>query len=67
MLKKFTLEYWRDGDMFVGRLREVPVVFSGGKTLAELEANVADAYASMREDGEPLGIGVSTKKISLDV
>jgi hypothetical protein len=28
MKHQFTLEYWRDGEWFVGRLVEVPGVFS---------------------------------------
>lgn len=67
MLKKFTLEYWREDDWFVGRLKEVPGVFSQGKTLAELEANMADAYALIREDEEPMGADVSTKEVPLEV
>ena len=67
MLKKFTLEYWREDDWFVGRLKEVPGVFSQGKTLAELEANIADAYALIREDEEPMGADVSTKEVALEV
>jgi predicted RNase H-like HicB family nuclease len=47
----FTLEYWKHGDMYVGKLREVPGVFSQGKTVEELKANIADAYHMMlRED-----------------
>jgi predicted RNase H-like HicB family nuclease len=53
MDKTFTLEYWRDGDWFVGRLKEVPGVFSQGKTLEELEENVCDAYALMLEEEVP--------------
>ena len=37
MRKSFTLEYWRDEDWYVGRLQEVPGVFSQGETLEELE------------------------------
>src|SRR5258708_2339043 len=36
MAQSFTLEYWRDEDWYVGRLREVPGGFSQGTTLAEL-------------------------------
>ncbi len=43
----FTLEYWLDGDMYVGKLREVPGVFSQGKTVEELKENIADAYHMM--------------------
>ena len=44
---RFTLEYWKDGDWFVGQVREVPGVFSQGKTLGELEENIRDAYRLM--------------------
>ena len=44
MRHQFTLEYWRDGDWYVGRLVEIPSVFSQGKTLAELGENIQDAY-----------------------
>ena len=29
MRRSFTLEYWIDGDWYVGRLNEVPGVFTG--------------------------------------
>ena len=32
----------------MGRLQEVPGVFSQGQTLEELEANIQDAYELMR-------------------
>ena len=54
-MKKFTLEYWKDDDWFVGRLVEVPGVFSQGDTLDELKANIGDAYRMMVES-EPLDI-----------
>jgi len=41
---RLTLDYWKDGRWYVGRLREVPGVISQGRTLAELKANIADAY-----------------------
>ncbi|OJW11267.1 MAG: HicB family protein [Planctomycetales bacterium 71-10] len=44
MRGRFTLEYWRDGDWFVGRLVEIPGVFSQGATLEELQENIQDAY-----------------------
>lgn len=47
MKGQFTLEYWRDGDWFVGRLVEVPGVFSQGESLAELRDNIQDAYELM--------------------
>ncbi len=47
MRHRFTLEYWRDGEWFVGRLVEVPGVFSQGATLEELDENIQDAYELM--------------------
>jgi predicted RNase H-like HicB family nuclease len=41
---RLTLKYWKDGDWFVGQLVEVPGVMSQGETLAELQANIDDAY-----------------------
>jgi predicted RNase H-like HicB family nuclease len=38
------LEYWRDSGWYVGRIKELPGVFSQGVTLIELEENVRDAY-----------------------
>jgi predicted RNase H-like HicB family nuclease len=67
MLKKFTLEYWREDDWFVGRLKEVPGVFSQGKSLEELESNIAEAYALLLEDNEPVAGGVTTKEVALEV
>jgi predicted RNase H-like HicB family nuclease len=47
MKRFFTLEYWKDEGWFVGRLKEVPGVFSQGETLDELKENIADAYRMM--------------------
>jgi predicted RNase H-like HicB family nuclease len=44
------LEYWRDDGWYVGRLKEVPGVFSQGESLEELEENVRDAYRLMMEN-----------------
>ena len=49
MTARFTLEYWKDGDWLVGQVREVPGVFSQGRTLQELEENIRDAYQLMRK------------------
>jgi predicted RNase H-like HicB family nuclease len=47
MRSRFTLEFWREGDFYVGRLLEVPGVFSQGETLEELRENIQDAYDLM--------------------
>ena len=44
MLKRFTLDFWVDDGWYVGKLREVPGVFSQGKTLKEWKINIKDAY-----------------------
>jgi predicted RNase H-like HicB family nuclease len=46
----FTLEYWQDDGWYVGKLREVPGIFSQGATIAELEENIEDAYRLTMED-----------------
>ena len=53
MSKTLTLEYWVDDDWFVGRIKEVPGVFSQGATIDELEGNIKDAYQLMM-DTEPI-------------
>ena len=47
MQRRFTLEYWVDDGWYVGRLKEVPGVFSQAETLKDLEANIRDAYKLM--------------------
>jgi len=37
---------------YVGRLKEVPGIFSQGETLQELEENIREAYQLMRADEE---------------
>lgn len=62
----FTLEYWIDDDWYVGRLREVPGIFSQGKTLDELKENVKEAYHLMTEDQEtPNDTPVQTEEIQV--
>jgi len=41
------LEYWVDDGWYVGRLQEIPRVFSQGENLEELEENIQDAYHLM--------------------
>jgi len=49
MLRYFTLEYWVDDGWYVGRLKEVPGIFSQGESLEELEENIQAAYQLMVE------------------
>ena len=66
-LRHFTLEYWIDEDWYIGRLREIPSIFSQGETLQELEDNIRDAYKIMFEDemeNLPLDSKIQTKEIN---
>ena len=54
MTRRFTLEYWIDDGWYVGRLVEVPGVFSQGESLQELGENIWDAYHLMlAEEASP--------------
>ncbi len=63
----FSLEYWQDEGWFVGRLKEIPGVFSQGETLEELEENIQDAYHLMLETMEPTGHPVTVKEIGVEI
>ncbi len=67
MLRTFTLEYWVDDGWYVGKLKEVPGVFSQGETLSELEENIEDAYRLMtEEDSIPSGRDIHVKELVLE-
>lgn len=66
----FTLEYWMDDGWYVGKLHEIPGVFSQGATLAELEENIKEAYALMLEDDADTilpSAGILSKPIEVSV
>ncbi len=67
MTQALILEYWRDDNWFVGRLRGIPGVFSQGQTLDELEENIRDAYKLITEDEEPAPADAKTKELVLEV
>jgi len=68
MKHEFTLEFWEDDGWFVGKLKEVPGVFSQGETLQDLEENIADAYQLMSQDDQAGNHPPArTKGISLEV
>jgi predicted RNase H-like HicB family nuclease len=68
MQRQFTLEYWIDDEWYVGKLKEVPGVFSQGESLDELEENIRDAYALMiEEEASVTHVGAKTKDITVDV
>ena len=68
MRSQFTLEYWRDGDFYVGRLLEVPAVFSQGETIEELRENIQDAYDLMvTQERSPAPATAQQQPVELDV
>ena len=68
MRRQFTLEYWRDGNWYVGRLLEVPGVFSQGETLDELRENIQDAYELMvTQERAPAPPAAQVQDVELEV
>ncbi len=67
MKRSFTLEYWLDENWYVGRLKEVPGVFSQGESFQELEENIQDAYQLMIEEEKVLPYPVQSKEIQIKV
>ena len=67
MLRNFTLAYWIDEGWYVGKLKEVPGVFSQGETLGELEKNIQEAYKLMMMEEEiNLDTEVHIKEIGVE-
>ena len=68
MVRHFTLNYWLDGGWYVGRLKEVPGVFSQGKTMKELEENIQETYKLMMDDESSLPDSeILSKEIEVDI
>ena len=67
MALRFQMEYWQDGSWLVGRLPQVPGVFSQGRTLGELEENLRDACRMILEgqDLTPVTRIVTTMEIEV--
>ena len=68
MLRHFTLEYWEDDGWYVGRLKEIPGVFSQGESLEKLENNIKEAYQLMMEDEDSIPhVKVHKKEVTVEV
>ena len=65
--RHFTLEYWEDDGWFVGKLKEVPGVFSQGETLEELEENIREAYRLMMEEDFSPASKILTKELEIRI
>lgn len=59
-----TLDYWKDDEVWVGRIRELPGISSQGRSVAELEANLRAAYALAKQERLPrVGATVRAKTL----
>lgn len=67
MFRNFTLEYWVDDGWYVGKLREVPGVFSQGETLEELEKNIRNAYQLMMTEQDSPRSDIQLKELEIEV
>ena len=56
MLRNFTLDFWVDDGWYIGKLREVPGVFSQGESLEELKVNIKDACDLMVQEAIPVPV-----------
>ena len=56
MIRNFTLDYWIDDNWYVGKLREIPEIFSQGETFEELKLNIKDAFALMLQEVLPIPV-----------
>ena len=56
-----------DDGWYVGRIKEVPGVFSQGESLDELEDNIRDAYGMMLGEEEAPALDVKIKEIGIEV
>ncbi|MBN1895453.1 type II toxin-antitoxin system HicB family antitoxin [bacterium] len=54
MPHRCTLEYWIDDGWYVGRIREIPGLFSQGETISELKENIRDAYRMLVQENAPV-------------
>jgi predicted RNase H-like HicB family nuclease len=67
MLHSFTLEFWEDDGWYVGKLKEVPNVFSQGETLEQLESNIKEVYSLMFNDDMEPPVLAQTKELMIEV
>ena len=68
MTCNFTLDFWKEEGWYVGKLREVPGVFSQGKSLEELKTNIKDAYDLVMQETVPAPVEeFESTELSLEV
>jgi len=66
-MRQFTLEFWKDEDWYVGRILEVPGVFSQGETIEELKKNIQDAYQMVTGSEDVSFIPPTASRIPLEL
>jgi predicted RNase H-like HicB family nuclease len=66
-MQRFTLEYWEDEGWYVGRLVEIPGVFSQGETFEELKENIQDAYEMMLKTEPASIVPASAHRVPLEL
>jgi predicted RNase H-like HicB family nuclease len=66
-MTKLTLEYWEDDGWLVGRIVEVPGVFSQGETLDDLKENIQDAYKLMLQSEQIDFIPSQRNRVELEL
>ncbi len=66
MQRYFQFESWVDDGWYVGKLKDVPGVFSQAETLEELEQNIQEAYHLMLAEGEIMShTEIRTKELAV--
>lgn len=53
MQNNLTMIYWKSDKFWLGKIKECPEIMTQGKTLAELEENLKDAYQMMVMEDVP--------------
>ena len=67
MTRNFTLDYWLDDGWYVGKIREIPGIFSQGETLDDLKENIKDAYNLMAEENKTPVASYQSTEIQMEV
>jgi predicted RNase H-like HicB family nuclease len=52
---KLTVDIWRDEGWYLGKARDIPGVFTQGKSLEEVRENLVDACRLMLAEGDDFG------------
>jgi predicted RNase H-like HicB family nuclease len=64
-MTNMTMLYWKEGDFWVGKLKDHPEIMTQGESLEELEDNIKDAYLCMVMEDVPDNYGVKEIAVCL--